>query len=324
MAIKPEQLPYLDTNTLGQSVVDHRPDLTGPHPDSENLYRSAILHSPEEMVSHNTLGGASKKSVFTVPQNSLHGPGERFMVKPYHENMLGRSLPHAGWAELSNQALYHAGGIGDLHQKVHVSEHHGHPAVVIHLEPGLKRIDRSNMDRFRPDYTPHPAFHDAHKIAMMDFLTDNRDRHDDNVLQKPNGNLLALDHGLSFQYETTPRGDWRRGLDALPSSKRPEDWADDFNWWKGASPKIKAAMQTRLGQIKDKRYREHIERNFNERAKHLDFLANQGVDNLPERWYDMPVKTHKMGHLSEDELAKIHYDQAEINHLYNELRSNAR
>jgi hypothetical protein len=134
------------------------------------------------------------------------------MVKPYHEVMSRYTrhwmhVPIQGWAEMTNQALYHAANIGELHQRVHVQRvayqkgkevQHG-PSLVIHMAPGAQTVSQlgDTSEAFSPKQRDQ-----ARKIAVMDFLSNNLDRHDTNLLALPEKDqLLAVDHSRSFQYK---------------------------------------------------------------------------------------------------------------------------
>jgi len=259
-AIKPEHLSSIakavDKNAY--KVVDHTPDLTA-HPAVNGAhveaYRQQVLNSPNE-IKKKTGGAASRSAGITrkvVFQAQV--PGEegvsKFMVKPYHERVIRRvsgwqKHPHQGWAEMTNQALYHAAGIGHLHQNVSVSEHDmgpGHekePALVIHIKPGMKnQADAGTLpgDPFSQESGPHQ---DARKIAVMDMLSNNLDRHYGNLLQGQDSSgkptLLAVDHSRSFQY-IAPH-------DGLRSPKKHGELEDTFGSYHqdsavdGASPAI--------------------------------------------------------------------------------------
>jgi hypothetical protein len=174
------------------------------------------------------------------------------MAKPYHERVSRvvkgwQKHPHQGWAEMTNQALYHASGIGHLHQKVHVAEHNmgeGHeaePALVIKMDAGASP--------FR--YNSHwygDTKEDARKIAVMDFLSNNLDRHGGNVMManwkppedptdvttpKPSNvahNLLAVDHSRSFQYTNNYR--YKRA----PKRQQPRQLEDSFMPYMNETP----------------------------------------------------------------------------------------
>lgn len=143
--------------------------------------------------------------------NERLGSGEKFMVKPYHEKIGDHTMrkwakhPHQGWAEMTNQALYHAGGIGHLHQHVFTVEHNmgpGHekePALVVHLAKGFKPAQYWHDDLQHE--MGDEAKGDIRKIALMDFMTGNLDRHAGNLMYNPDTHkAMAIDHSRSFQY----------------------------------------------------------------------------------------------------------------------------
>lgn len=205
-ATRPEDLATIATASKGSGgpeLVDHAPHLTNLPPDVKPLadaYRQHVLESAKVVrkVSKKTVGdGITKKVVYETPTGKV-------MVKPYHERIIQRTKswmnhPHQGWAEMANQALYHAAGIGDLHQKVHVAEHDTptgkEPALVVHLAPGYLPAG----ERHQPALPEGQEA--ARKIGVMDFLTNNLDRHGGNLLVSHDGKrVLTIDHSRSFQY----------------------------------------------------------------------------------------------------------------------------
>jgi ADP-ribose pyrophosphatase YjhB (NUDIX family) len=217
----------------GADIVDHKPDLEA-HPPQHNgdvaAYKQIFLDSPEQMKriagKVATGGNITSKSIYQVPAHHATHGNAKFMVKPYHERVSQRlkswmKHPHQGWAEMTSQALYHAGGIGHLHQNVHTVEHHmgeGHeaePALVIKMDPTVEPLANYKHGSM---YVPEDVKHDARKITMMDFLANNLDRHAGNIMARlgpspdpevaktgvkvPHA-LLALDNSRSFQYANT-------------------------------------------------------------------------------------------------------------------------
>ncbi|NDD55180.1 hypothetical protein EBZ39_15175, partial [bacterium] len=191
----------------GKNHVDHTLHLNEhpeEHRDWVSGYRNEILGSPKSYKKlKKAQDGITKKVILT--QNTPAGDTEKFMVKPYHERVIKRTqgwqkFPIQGWAEMTNQALYHAGDIGHLHQKVHVSEHN----MVVHLEKGFqpvqnKRAELESLQLSR--HFSHKTQQDALKIGLMDFLTNNLDRHGGNLMVSDNNeDLKAIDHSRSFQY----------------------------------------------------------------------------------------------------------------------------
>lgn len=216
-----------ETDDEGNHVVDHTKDLTA-HPPEHNArvehYNKAISgQMPLLRRTPGSLVGLSAKVLYVLPSAGKLPNADKYIVKPYHEVIHGpaRFWQHhliQGWAEMTNQALWHAADMGDMHQKVHVAEHAmgmGHekePAIVIKMEPG---VDFSR-NLTAQDYAPH-MHSELPKIAAMDFLSNNLDRHQANLLFFPAGatdesgaplrnRILAIDHGRSFQYHASNKG----------------------------------------------------------------------------------------------------------------------
>jgi len=208
-----------------------------------------------------------------------HG-GKRYMVKPASN----QQTPLSAWNELTNQAMYHAGGIGHLHQKVHatqlnipggkgnIQERLHNPALVVHMEPGVKSLHQAFSD-VGSGYEPgrvadRPEAREAmRRIAIMDYLTGNSDRHSNNLMIQPNGLPLAIDHGGLFDGGHRPVMDHSRLLThnaalvmgGLPG-ENPEAWKGTWDWF----DKNKGAMLDK--------FREHanmIPEHYNEGAQEV-------------------------------------------------------
>lgn len=313
-AVVPSELKHLAnaTNDQARAVINHAPDLEAHPPQHQpdvQAYRSHVLNAPEARNSppHKLQGHASQKAVYQLPTQHPTHPSAKFLVKPYHEagDTYG-ALPVKGWAEMTNQALYHAGGIGHLHQRVHVSEHNmgpGHekePALVVRMEPGFYAGHHSDWGQANPP--PEEHLHGLRQMALMDFLTDNYDRHGYNIMFNDEGKPLAIDHGLAFQYEPKMRST----VDPIEYASAfqnygmdPNDvggWHKAFDWWHQASPQVKKEMYQRLEQVQDPVVREHLRHNFDTRADFLDQHADMAAaGRLPVDWYDRQVPTGHRG-----------------------------
>ena len=365
----------------GRDMVDHRGQLQA-HPAMHQRfvdnYQQTVLGSPEQAQRLSTgkrgakgsLQGISGKVLFAghLPEEPT---GTRYMVKPYHERITRRCSdwmkhPHQGWAEMTTQALFHAGGIGHLHQAVHVAEHNmgpgyeQEPALVIKMAEGFNPVvDQAEWDEAAGGYkvkTPAAeAKADARKIGLMDFLTNNLDRHGHNLLyNKKTKQVLSIDTPRSFQYMRSgihaERG--AQGLcphcgvkfwgtkpgfchqchkptkfgkklisqeDSLkhyllgmaiadidhhdPESVRTydgrrkmmQDYEPAFDWWWEHRNKVRGALKEQLQHIRDPRVRAHIHNNFEERARLLDQMADFGVGNFGDKWYDTEVSMYRPG-----------------------------
>ncbi len=202
------------SDQAGANLVDHTPHLSSHPPSIQpavNAYHDQVVNSEQKVGKAGKAGlgdGITKKVVFKARANS---EDHKFMVKPYHERVISRvkswmKYPIQGWAEMAHQSLYHAAGIGHLHQKVHVTEHdmgkehEKEPALVVHISPG--HVATADGGGIKFDQKKNGD--DLRKIALMDFLTNNHDRHGGNLMiNQQSGAPLAIDHGRSFQYVAT-------------------------------------------------------------------------------------------------------------------------
>lgn len=333
----------------GKNYVDHTLHLNEhpeEHRDWVSGYRNEILGSPKVYKKlKKAQDGITKKVILT--QNTPTGDAEKFMVKPYHERVIKRiqgwqKFPVQGWAEMTNQALYHAGEIGHLHQKVHVSEHNmgennqAEPALVVRLEKGFtpiwKKMSESTQDVY--DKFSRKTKQDALKIGLMDFLTNNLDRHGGNLMMADNGDLKAIDHSRSFQYVNNPNHKWEgrktlKGIHNLEDKispyivgsdtsvgvfvQRPINYkermdllqdhaAPVFDWWGRVGNNVRDTMHKHLEAIKNPEVRAHIKRNFDARADWLDERAKFGIENYGEDWYNDPVTQYHPHQKTEEEV----------------------
>lgn len=333
----------------GEDIVDHTKQLTS-HPRSMDSdvadYRSHIANSPGIVkragskslpeVTH----GITQKVGYNV---DIGGEEKSFLLKPYHDKIPSSEMRHAiqGWAEMTHQALYHAGGIGRLHQKVHVEEHNmglgmeREPVLVIHMARGYQRQGGRGPMPGDPHAVVPEGEHDPHgdirKMAMMDFLTHNTDRHAHNFMRSDSNDApLAIDHGRSFQYSAYRNqgerlearfADLNDGLSRAssfhPGGAYPGDpnvslkdrqatqraYASTFAWWGGASGQIRQEFENQLGAIKDPEIVAHLRANFNTRADWLDKRANVGLENSGPDWHKEPVHMIQPDELADEQKA---------------------
>ncbi len=257
-AVRPEDFTRIGKKTLheaGPFNVDHKPELMA-HPQeaagATEWYRAHVLGG--DKVAKPLKGTRKAAEGITAKLRYAGPPGSdtTFMVKPYHENIEKKvkwqHMPIQGWAEMTNQALFHAAGIGDLHQHVHVDEHptpnpaeakrisasnairkdpyyydrlpeshraalapegasavQQQPALVIHMKPNQKSAWGLYTDAEpgeKEKAHAHPE--DVARIGIMDFLSNNLDRHGGNLLfDMDSGKPLAVDHSRNFQYTLT-------------------------------------------------------------------------------------------------------------------------
>jgi hypothetical protein len=236
-AVDPEDFTGIvnEISKDGPAVVDHTRDLSA-HPPAHNArvehYRKAISGAmPVMKRTPGSIVGVTSKALYTLPTADNMTSPDKAIVKPYHEHLhpkvkFWQHHPIQGWAEMTNQSLWHAADMGHIHQGVHVSEHAmgpGHdkePALVIHMEPKTDFVSQLTPAEHSDD-----MHKDLPKIVAMDFLTNNLDRHSANLLFKakppglsrlrsfldrtprpPESRFVAIDHSRSLQYHASNKG----------------------------------------------------------------------------------------------------------------------
>jgi 8-oxo-dGTP pyrophosphatase MutT (NUDIX family) len=234
-------------------------------------------------------GGTTRKAVYKIPVAG-HLAAQRMMVKPYHES----HEPLSGWAELSSQHLYNAAGIDHLHQKSFAAPHGDGDrrvhAVVIPIEKAtpVDQVPTHEIHSSNPG-----AREDARKIAAMDFLTGNDDRHAGNLMVREDGSLMAIDHGASFRYghddEPVRSFEFYAGggpgvVDPITSQADFGNYKNTFKWWKDVAPDVRAAFHDRMQLVKHPEVRKQLGERFEHRASWLDARAAEG-DKLHNGWH---------------------------------------
>ena len=233
------------------------------------------------------------------------------MIKPYHAKHDVHSsalFPISGWATTTTKALYNAANIGKLCEDVSVDQHDNIPVTVHKFAKDMEPLSKSESYDLNP--------FDVHAIGVMDYLTNNLDRHSGNLLVSkkpyPSGRkgLLAIDHDQNFQYV--------RNLSHMPyandsgKSESPAAYlsskalqtannsakknfvshAELADWWKDHSAKIKEAFIKHIPHIKEDNLRKHVHNNFMHRWDNMNKWVNRIVesgesnheqmDNFPE------------------------------------------
>lgn len=242
-----------------------------------------FLNHPKVQRGLTNIEGISAKMVHKVGDDT-------FMAKPYHKKVESATkgmnpLPISGWSTMATKNLFHAAGIGHLCEDVSFHEHSGIPMTV-------HKFASYTDDFLSPSFKRHVLNYEiesqAKKIAVMDFLTNNLDRHAGNVMFRPSKgiyNLLAIDHERGFQYnkslaqhrginfaETPKPYLYKTGLShaVLSSSFQDEDsympeGQTTKDWWRANKDNVLNSFNKDIESIKDPHTKNHIKMNFMER-----------------------------------------------------------
>jgi hypothetical protein len=207
-----------------------------------------------------------------------------FMTKPYHpindEAELTR-FPLHGWATVTTKALFNAGKIGHLAEDVGLHEHEGHPVTVHKFNNKADQMATAKFDDH--DYDPL----EVHQIGTMDYLANNLDRHQGNLMvykdKADNSHLMGIDHERNFVYQDTLDGqgydapETMFGYSALRGLEHPlkESNLDHpvkplLDWWKKHGMNIQKEFTNQTSSIVDPAVRKHVYDNFMSRWERMD------------------------------------------------------
>lgn len=285
-------------------IVDHKHHAKQfpVHAEYAQMLKAPIKYERHKLDNN----GISAKMVHEI--DSGHGE-DIFMAKPYHKKIEYATKswvkkPILGWAAMATKALFNAGKIGHLAEDVSVHEHEGIPLTVHKFEPGYKHHDFNSTN-----WASNPV--QASQIGVMDYLTNNLDRHHGNVMYGDKDatgyhQLLAIDHERNFQYEKPMKSthkfmDQSRRNDvqketpyAYMKGSALNNFMSEFHsheplvdWWNAHGQNIKDEMERQLEGIKDAGYRKHIRDNFNQRWGRMNEWAQRmAADPNGDSMYD--------------------------------------
>lgn len=267
------------------------------------------LMDPVEGKRFGKLGGISPKYVFEytptqqtlfdkpLPEGDRRLESSRNMLKAYHSradsNMRQSApTPHYGWATIATHGLFHAAGLGDMVEDVSLVKHKGKWLTSHKFNKDAQPL---SSDAGREAFEQNALLPEQlGKVAVVDFLTGNVDRHFGNIMidpktQKP----LAIDHDANMQYRrflhvpshirTTGAHNLRDYLDTAlryigrgasnlkMGLNRPHYEQEAIaDWYLENRNNLNAEMQKHLLAIKDSHVKDHINANWTARMNHLD------------------------------------------------------
>jgi hypothetical protein len=255
---------------------------------------------------HNSTGYTDNEGQWTSRSKS-----SVYMAKPYHKNIESATKswvkhPILGWSTMATKALFNAGNIGHLAEDVSAHEHEGLPLTVHKFADNHYSLAQVRNENARKQWNVKPL--DVHQIGVMDYLTNNLDRHHGNIMindtkdEEGYNPLLAIDHERNFQYSKHLRehGNLKRDpyyvsrLDPYMKQENPlayvrhqatgtmakqaYDWFshhDLVDWWSNHGKKIKDELESQVEHIKDEPIRKHVRENFNNRWHKMNNWAER-------------------------------------------------
>jgi hypothetical protein len=302
-AMHPNDVQRLNNKSInGDDIVD----LTEHRKSQPPEEYSAFLNDPKKQKSEGIrkYGGISAKAIHKVNDST-------YMAKPYHKKIESATKTWCknhilGWATMANKALYNAAGIGHLCEDVSVADHQGVPMTIHKFDKDCEPKHYSGLGA-KTNVLNNTDI-GAKQIAIMDFLTNNLDRHSGNILiNKTTQNPLAIDHERSFQYQKQKTN--RLGHSSFDNpygylktshlkelSNQTYDNSDEIgDWWNSNKDHIKKEMEKQISSIKDPSLRMHIMDNFNKRHEIIsDYAQHDPWSLFSQSMGDVGLVKHKL------------------------------
>lgn len=302
MAVNPAHIQRLDLDRDAPQANALTQGQQFSHPEAKEYEENIIAPTTQfnPIGARDLFGGAMQKLVYQDQNN------RRYMVKPYRPIWWNGQLKNEGWNELTSQAMYHAGGIGHLHQTVfpyeHPNDEHGgvDHHLVIAMDPDITQPAYDFEDlRFLPSNHSHRILSDASKIGFMDYLSNNTDRHDQNLLVGLRGeapHILAIDNGFMFgdkpYHQSVDNRLFGSGTQLIHQVFHPNDyddyshphWHETANWWLQNRHKILQAFDQNVQHLTpqsmgDMNRHKAVQQNVHDRASILDQFAKDILGN---------------------------------------------
>jgi hypothetical protein len=278
-ALHPKDINNLKEGTNPEQQTDHNPHLEPLPSDVDQL-----VNSPD-LGRRNSAGGISTKAVYNTGENT-------YMFKPYHKHIEPDVSSYrrdniSGWATMATKDLFNSADLGKNIEDVIAGKIGDTPVTIHKFGKNLREI---NDFRYTPGLIEKEP---AYKIGVMDYLTNNSDRHGQNLMiDLTNGEPVGIDHERNFQYHRAPNNKWGEkntystdlgmflskgdGIQNVMSTiDKPEPQEhknllrNTAEWFNTHHNNIEASFRKNLKHIKDNDVKNHIESNFMERLNKL-------------------------------------------------------
>ncbi len=294
-------------------TVDHKPHLEQfPAP----VEYDRMLKDPAKFKSvskDSVTSGISAKMVHNATGYSdgdgwvSYAKHKTLMSKPYHKKIESKTRswvkhPILGWASMATKALFNAGKIGHLAEDVSVHEHDGVPMTVHSFAPDYQDVATyaTGLD-LRKELGKRPVDSlQLHQIGVMDFLTNNLDRHGNNLMiadhtdERGYHPVLAIDHERNFQYN---KNHWNasgsrssplhflshQALGRMTEANHFDGYHELKDWWHENGQPIKDEFLNQVQHIKDENIRKHVTDNFLDRHRAMTEWTKDGTGDAWEK-----------------------------------------
>lgn len=290
----------LDSSHLHPSYANHHPDLVdGLKPDEHHGHISEDTITEGVRVGQHTKHNT--KVVVKPPldfEKILDNSGDEGMGTAKHDH-----FGNPDFTTAHREAAYHklADGFFGMGKYVPRTTLFNHPNGETHSAqefiPGTKDFGSMGYGDREDWFRAHVGQHDTERLAIMNTILGNGDRHPGNALYKPTSNTLHLiDHGGTFDYGHAfhnPVPFYQHGLnDTAPATPETHAWVQSLSPKKfqehlaatGAPPELAAIAVNRLKEVQ-----RWSKKHPTTPAKHgtglamLHTLNNQGVPFGPKK-----------------------------------------
>lgn len=292
-----------------EPIIDHEAHISYFN-KSHQHFLDNVLYSPEQIkpISPKKLNiyGISPKVLYKVKSPEANDQEDTYMIKPYHlpnERSLRskNKYPIRGWASLTTKKLFDAAGMGHMAEDIAPHVYKGVPIIISKFTKPTE-----NRQEMLPEYSQLDSkkLYNNLKIAVIDYLTNNQDRHFGNILYF-NTKPVAIDHDRNFQYIkkrkdpgsnfnnfVTPALTFNRNHNQIINflNKNPEISSNINSWWEDHGESILNEFNKNLEFLKDPHLKEVISKNFTDRWNYInDYLISSPIEYLLTDEYHIPI-----------------------------------
>lgn len=240
----------------------------------------------------------------------------QYMVKPYHNDAEFTT----GWNTMTTNQLYQKAGMGNMIEDA-VPTSINHEGVSVPVIASKFHEDHIvAQDHQSPSLRPK----DVAQMALMDYLTDNRDRHAENLLVSNEldgddgyNSIVAIDHDYSFDYGRVSSAldhpeHYHQKFQEMHGNAynlHPEEIADLASWWTKHALDIKDSFHDSLNAISDEKLKHSLSKGFTDRFNTLSRWATNtheaDLQNIPVTQYPHAVAQHSPFELGVDPVRDI-------------------
>lgn len=287
-----ERVQSSHTPTAKVNHEGHIKDFSERNPEAQAShapYVENVLHSEKTVkpLPHKDMGLA-EKAIHVDPVTNYTS-----MIKPYFESPFDSySKPIKGWSTLTTKDLFNSAGMGHLSEDVTGHIHNGVPVTIHKFDPNMKDMQHHILNEgWQKNAQVNANPEDVGKIAIMDFLTNNQDRHGGNIIYSggESPQVKAIDHERLYHYNN--------GIGLKPSTSvansvlhrfLPDNYQNSKDlhqnlakWWNEHSDSIQNSFNNSLKYIKDPKIKRHIAQNFLHRHKYLTSQFDPEQNSTP-------------------------------------------